>query len=180
MKAFRQVGDTIEISGVSGTTVAPGSVYRRTGVSGNFAKAWVGVVVDEIVGTDQDATTIDGRPIQIGDGVLAEAQNGTGKGDMKIEGVFTLRLPTSGMVVNDADPLYMHVADVTNPGTIASGVTNNQDAAFNRFAISGALVGWAVGSNYTGTSTPYNGLNVVDVKLTGLPLHGLAAVAPGA
>lgn len=176
-KAYRHEGKSLAISG-SASTVASGSLYRRTGASGNFARAWIGVVTDEIIGTSATLTTVDGRPIQIGDGVAAEAQSGSGKGDMMIEGVFTMLLPTSGMIVNDSDPLYMRVADVTDPGTVASGVTNNQDAAFNRHAISGALAGFAVGSNYTGTSAPFTGLNVVDVKLLGLPLHGLAAAAP--
>lgn len=175
-KAFRQNGKSVEISGVT-TTVASGSIYRRTG-GGARARAWIGVVTDEIIGTTAQAETIDGRPIQIGDGVAAEAQLGPGKGDMMVEGVFTLALPTSGMVVNDSDPLWMLVANHAAPGTIASGVTNNEDAAFNQHAISGACVGFAVGSNYTGTSAPYTGLNVVDVKLLGNPLHGLADAAP--
>jgi len=180
-KAFRQEGKSIEISGVT-TTVAAGSIYRRQGGQGSsqaLSRAFVGVVTDEIIGTSADLTTIDGRPIQIGDGVAAEAQTGTGKGDAMIEGVFTLALPTSGMVVYDADPLYMQVADVTAPGAVASGVTNNENTdAWNRFAISGALVGFAVGQSYTGTSAPFTGLNVVDVKLLGLPLHGLADAGP--
>lgn len=176
-KAFSQNGKSIAITGVA-STVAVGSVYRRTGASGAMARAWIGVVTDKIIGTSDAQTTIDGRPIVIGDGVAAEAQFGEGKGDMMIEGVFTLALPTSGMVINDSDPLYMRVANTAAPGTVASGVTNNQDAAFNRHAISGACVGFAVGSNYTGTSAPFVGLNVVDVKLLGLPLHGLAAAAP--
>jgi predicted RecA/RadA family phage recombinase len=179
-KAFRQEGKSIEISGVT-TTVASGSIYRRSGNQGggqDSSRAYVGVVTDEIIGTSETLTTLDGRPIQIGDGVAAEAQTGTGKGDAMVEGVFTLALPASGMVVYDADPLYMNVADTTNPGTVASGVTNNQDGDFVRSAISGALVGFAVGDSYTGTSAPFTGLNVVDVKLLGLPLHGLADAAP--
>ena len=181
-KAFRQEGKSIEISGAA-TTVAAGSVYRRTGnqggAAGSSTRAFIGVVTDEITGTSADATTIDGRPIMIGDGVAAEAQTGSGKGDAMIEGVFTLALPVSGMVVYDADPLYMQVADTTAPGTVASGVTNNQTAAFARTqAISGALVGFAVGQSYTGATAPFTGLNVVDVKLLGLPLHGLADAAP--
>lgn len=180
-KAFRQEGKSIEISGAA-TTVAAGSVYRRTGGQGgsSIVRAHIGVVTDEIIGTSADATTLDGRPIIIGDGVSAEAQTGSGKGDAMIEGVFTLRLPVSGMLVYDADPLYMNVANTAAPGTVASGVTNNQTAAFSRVnrAISGALVGFAVGQSYTGSSAPFTGLNVVDVKLLGLPLHGLAAAAP--
>lgn len=175
-KAFSQNGKSIAITGVA-SSVAVGSVYRRTG-AGAMGRAWVGVLTDKIVGTSDDQTTIDGRPIVIGDGVAAEAQKGEGKGDMMVEGVFTLALPTSGMVINDSDPLYMQVANPAAPGTVASGVTNNEDAAFNGHAISGACVGFAVGANYTGTSAPYVGLNVVDVKLLGAPLHGLAAAAP--
>ena len=175
-KAFSQNGKSVAITGVA-STVAVGSVYRRTG-AGAMGRAWIGVVTDEIIGTSDTAETLDGRPIQIGDGVAAEAQTGSGKGDMMVEGVFTLSLPTSGMVINDSDPLWMQVANTAAPGTVASGVTNNQDAAFNVRAISGACVGFAVGANYTGTSAPFVGLNVVDVKLLGLPLHGLAAAAP--
>ena len=176
-KSFRQPGKSIEISGQT-TTVAAGSVYRRTGASGALDRAWIGVIEDQIIGTTASAETLDGRPIQIGDGVAAEAQLGDGKGDATIEGVFVFLLPTSGMVVNDSDPLYMRVADVTTPGTVASGVTNNQTAAFVRHPISGALVGFAVGANYTDTTAPYNGMNVVDVKLIGLPLHALAEAGP--
>lgn len=178
MKAYRNEGKTLPISGVTGTTnIAPNSIYRRTGGAAQ-GRAWIGVVIDEIIATGSAQQTLDGRPILIGDGVAAQAQTGTGKGDMMIEGVFTLTLPTSGMYVADSAPLYMLVADVTAPGTVASGVTNNQDAAFNRHALSGALVGYAVGANYVGSSPPYTGLNVVDVKLLGLPLHGLQAAAP--
>tara|TARA_R110002096_G_scaffold388802_2_gene583123 strand:+ start:6163 stop:6714 length:552 start_codon:yes stop_codon:yes gene_type:complete len=181
-KAFRQEGKSIEISGVA-ATVSSGSVYRRTGATGNFARAWVGVVTDEIIGTSAQQTTLDGRPINIGDGAQAEAQTGEGKGDMMIQGVFTMRLPLSGIAIADSDPIYMNVADVTNPGAVASGVTNNQwDDGTDYFSlpISGALVGFAVGANYVGLSEPYVGLNVVDVKLLGLPLHGLAEIAPSA
>ena len=176
-KNFRQPGKSIAITGRT-TTVAQGSVFRRTGASGAMAKGWIGVVEDEIIGTTASAETLDGRPILIGDGVAAEAQSGDGKGDMTIEGVFVFALPTSGMVIADSDPCYMQVASVAAPGTVASGVTNNQDAAFNRHAISGALVGFAVGANYTAATAPFTGKNVVDVKLLGLPLHGLADSAP--
>jgi predicted RecA/RadA family phage recombinase len=176
-KNFIQPGKSIRITGQS-STIAAGSIFRRTGASNSMAKAWIGTVEDEIIGTGADAETLDGRPIQIGDGVAAEAQSGDGIGDMTIEGVFFFLLPTSGMVVNDSDPLYMQVASVTAPGTVASGVTNNQSASFDRHALSGALVGFAVGANYTATTAPYTGLNGVDVKLLGLPLHGLDAVAP--
>lgn len=176
-KNFRQVGRSITITGQTADRNA-GTLFRRTGAAGALAKAWIGVVEDDIVGTTSTAITVDGRPIDIGDGVAGEAQFGDGKGDMTIEGVFTFNLPTSGMVLNDSDPCYMQVADVTAPGTVASGVTNNQSATFTRFAISGALVGFAVGSNYTAASAPFTGNNVVDVKLLGLPLHGLAGVAP--
>jgi len=179
-KSYRQEGKSIEISGLA-ATLASGSIYRRTGGSSDLARAWIGVVTDEIIGTSAQQTTLDGRPIVIGDGVAAEAQTGEGKGEMMVQGVFTMLLPTSGMVVNDSDPLYMRVGDTTAPGFVASGVTNNETAiaGWPRTAISGACVGFAVGSNYTGLSAPYVGLNVVDVKLLGLPLHGLAASAPG-
>lgn len=176
-KNFRQPGKSITITGQTATR-ASGSLFRRTGAAGALAKAWIGVVEDEIIGTAVVDETLDGRPIMIGDGVAAEAQFGDGKGDMTIEGVFTFNLPTSGMLINDSDPLYMQVADVTTPGTVASGVTNNQSADFTRHAISGALVGFAVGANYTAATAPFTGNNVIDVKLLGLPLHGLAAVAP--
>jgi len=169
-KNFRQVGKSITISGVSGTTVASGSLYRRTGGS-QFQRAWIGVVTDRIIGDDQSQETLDRRPIDIGDGVAAEAQLGEGKGDMMIEGVHVFRLPTSGMAVADSDPLYGDFNSTTN---VASGVTDN--GAFG--PISGALVGFAVGANYTATTAPFTGLNVVDVKLLGLPLHGLEAISP--
>lgn len=180
-KAYRQEGKSIEITGVSSANVPGGSLYRRTGASATRGRAWIGVVTEDIVATSQDLTTTDGRPIQIGDGVLAEAQKGNGKGSMFIEGVFTLRLPASGMVVFDSDPLYMNLASYADLSStpVASGVTNNQDATFNRHAASGALVGFAVGNNYTGTSAPFTGLNVVDVKLVSLPLHNLNPIAPG-
>lgn len=179
MKNYKQPGKTLEITGLS-TDVKAGYIYRRTGHSSAMAKAWIGVVPDDILGTSTALTTLDGRPIVIGDGVAAEAQYGSGKGDMILEGVFTSPLPTSGMLVRDSDPVYMQVASVAAPGTVASGVTVNQDAAFNRFAISGALVGFAVGSNYTATQSPYTGMNVVDYKLIALPLHGIVGAAPSA
>jgi len=178
-KNFRQDGKSITITGQTANRTA-GWIYRRTGASDALAKAWLGVIEDDIIGTSSDLTTVDGRPVLIGDGVVAEAQKGDGKGDMTIQGVFTFNLPTSGMVVNDSDALYMQVADVTAPGTVASGVTNNETAAFAKYAISGAMVGFAVGANYTAATAPFNGNNVVDVKLLGLPLHGLAAQAPSA
>lgn len=176
-KNYRQPGKSIQISGQA-STIAAGSVFRRTGGANDMSRAWIGVVEDDIIGTSAQAVTLDGRPIKIGDGVAAEAQTGDGKGDMTIEGVFVFALPTSGMLIQDGDPLYMHVADVTAPGTVASGVTNNQSASFARHPLSGALVGFAVGGNYTATTAPLTGKNVVDVKLLSQPLHGLAAVAP--
>lgn len=173
-KNFRQHGNSITISGVTSGTVPAGSLYRRTGGTAT-ARAWIGVVEDDITGTTAQLTTLDGRPIQIGDGVAAEAQTGTGKGDMTIEGVFTFRLPYSGALVLDGDPLYAEF----NASNVASGVTDNMTAGGVQFgAISGALVGFAVGGNYTATTAPFTGLNVVDVKLLGLPLHGLASVGP--
>ena len=163
-KAYQGPGQSVKISGIS-STIAVGSVYRR---SGGSVRYWIGVVTDEIIGTGNQLTTVDGRPILIGDGVAAESQVGDGKGDMMVEGIFTLRLPTSGMLVNDGDPVY---ANFTS--NVASGVTNNQDAAFNRFPISGGLVGFAEGRSYFATTAPFTGLNMVDVKLLGLPLHQL-------
>lgn len=182
-KAYRQEGKSVEITGITSANIAGGNIYRKSGSSSTQGRAWIGVVTDDITATSQAAATLDGRPIVIGDGVLAEAQTGSGKGDMFIEGVFTLRLPTSGMYVNDSDPVYMHLAsyaDLSGVGTVASGVTNNQinTTPWTRQAVSGALVGFAVGSSYTATSQPFTGLNVVDVKLIGLPLQGLAAIAP--
>ena len=172
-KNFRQVGTSITISGVTSGTIPPGSLYRRTGGAAT-ARAWIGVVEDEVIGSTVAQTTIDGRPINIGDGVAGEAQFGTGKGDMTIEGVFTFRLPYSGALVLDADPVY---AEFTN--NVASGVTDNMTSAGVQFgAISGSLVGFAVGANYISTVAPFVGMNVVDVKLLGLPLHGIQTVAP--
>jgi len=174
-KAFRSEGKSVAITGQT-TTVSPGSIFRR---SGGTARFWIGVVADEIIGNTVALTTIDGRPINIGDGVAAEAPLGDGKGDMFIEGIFTLRCPTSGMIINDGDPVY---ADVTgkggaSQGTVASGVTNNGSPTAGP-AISGCLVGFAEGAAYTATVAPLTGLRVVDVKLLGLPLHALASVAP--
>jgi len=171
-KNFRQQGNSITISGVTSGTIVGGSLYRRTG-SAATGRAWIGVVEDDITGSTVQLTTLDGRPIQIGDGVAAESQTGTGKGDMTIAGVFTFRLPASGTLVVDGDPLW---AQFTS--NVASGVTDNVIGDVWMGAISGALVGFAVGGNYTATTVPFTGMNVVDVKLTGLPLHGLAAIAP--
>lgn len=174
-KAFRQDGKSITITGVSAANIPAGSLYRRSGGSAT-ARAWIGVVTDDIHATTSVQTTLDGRPILIGDGVAAEAQTGEGKGDMFIEGVFTLRLPASGTLVLDGDPLY---GVFTN--SVASGVTDNAlvSSPYTNFgALSGALVGFAVGGNYTATVAPYAGLNVVDVKLLGLPLHDLATAGP--
>ena len=181
-KNFRQPGKSIEITGQA-TTIAQGSIFRR--LASNAARGdrgWIGVVTDEIIGTSADAETLDGRPIQIGDGVAAEAQSGDGKGDMMIEGVFTFALPTSGMVIYDTNPVYGNFPATGGAPTaattlVASGVTNNQNASFARLALSGALVGFAVGANYTSTVAPYTGMNVVDVKLLGNALHGLDGVA---
>lgn len=170
-KNFRQKGDSITISGVS-ATVPGGSLYRRSGYSA-LGRAWIGVVEDEIIGTSATAQTLDGRPIQIGDGVAAEAQAGPGKGDMTIEGVFTFRLPASGTYILDGAPLYANFSS-----NVASGVTDNVTGATFMGAISGALVGFAVGGNYVSNIVPFAGMNVVDVKLLGLPVHGLAAIGP--
>ena len=175
-KNYKQPGKVLEITGVTGSTKIPaGSLYRRTG-GGARQRAWIGVVIDEIIPTGATAETLDGRPIQIGDGVTAEAQSGPGKGDMMVEEVHTFRLPASGTYVVDADPLY-----AVFTSNVASGVTDNALVAspYTQFgAVSGALVGFAVGGNYVSTVAPYVGMNVVDVKLLGLPLHGLAAAGP--
>ncbi len=163
------------ISGVSSATIPAGSLYRRSGLS-STSRAWIGVVEDDIIGSSVAAQTLDGRSVNIGDGVAAETQYGTGKGDMTIEGVFTFRLAASGVYVVDGDPLYAQF----DGNNVASGVTDNVNlSTLVQFgAISGACVGFAVGGNYTATTAPFTGMNVVDVKLLGLPLHGLAATAP--
>lgn len=176
MKTYRQPGSVLQISGISSGTIPAGSLYRRTGGT-QFQRAWIGIVIDDIVGTGTALTTLDGRPIDIGDGRTAEAQYGTGKGDMKVDGVFTCRLPASGSYIVDGDPLWAIFNETTK---VASGVTDNINAAgsLNWGPISGALVGYAVGGNYTATQVPFVGMNVVDVKLLGFPLHGIAWAGP--
>lgn len=178
-KLFRAEGKSVKIWGQA-ATVEVGSIFRRgnplTAVAaGAFGGSWIGVVTDEIIGTSATLTTIDGRPILIGDGVAAEAQTGDGKGDMGVEGVYTFLVEGTSAVISGATPCYMQVADVANPHStlIASGVTRNGD-----YPISGALVGFAVEDEYTGDTAPFAGRRVVDVKLLGLPLHGIMNTAP--
>lgn len=174
-KNFRQVGSSITISGVTSATIPAGSLYRRTGLS-TLNRGWIGVVEDEIVGSSVALQTLDGRSINIGDGVAGETQFGTGKGDMTVEGVFTFRLPASGTYVVDGAPIYGRFTS-----NVASGVTDNVLVAspYTQFgAISGALVGFSVGNSYVGTVTPFVGMNVVDVKLLGLPMHGFEKCGP--
>ena len=186
-KLFRAEGKSVKIWGQT-ATIPAGRIFRRgnpltelafpTGNSGSgngWGGSLVGVVTDEIIGTTETLTTVDGRPILIGDGVSAEAQTGDGKGDMGIEGVYTLLVDGTSAVISGGMPAYMQVADFANPqGTlIASGVTRNDD-----FPVSGALVGFAVEDEYTGDTAPFAGRRVADIKLLGNALHGIAHTAP--
>ena len=182
-KLFRGEGKSVKISGQAADVVS-GRIFRRSNnqneaANPNFGGQWIGVVTDDVLGTTSTLTTLDGRPIIIGDGQAAEAQTGDGKGDMAIEGVFTLLVDATSAVISGAMPCYMQVASFANPQNtlIASGVTRN-GAADVMFAVSGALVGFAVDNEYSGEAAPYAGRRVVDVKLLGNPLHDLVNVAP--
>lgn len=164
-KAYRAEGKSIALTGIT-TGISGGSIYRRSKTS-SPKRYWVGVVTNDIQGTSETLETIDGRPILIGDGVAAEAQVGDGKGDMFIEGVFTLPC-IAGNSFSDADPVYGSFSS-----NVASGVVADPSGA----ALSGALVGFAVGDSYTATTAPFTGKVVVDTKLISLPLHGLDSVA---
>ena len=167
-KAYRSQGQSLEITGLS-SGVKAGYIYRR---SGGTTRYWVGVVTNDITGTSEALTTIDGRPIQIGDGVAAETQYGDGRGDMMVEGVFTIPVYPSGNAPSAVDGAPLYGSSFTN--NVASGV----DPTPGGHAISGTLVGFADGDAYIGTTAPYVGVHVVDVKLLGLPLHALQSVAP--
>ena len=71
MKTYRQPGSVLQISGISSGTIPAGSLYRRTGGT-QFQRAWIGIVIDDIVGTGTALTTLDGRPIDIGDGMTTK------------------------------------------------------------------------------------------------------------
>jgi len=171
-KTFRAEGKSIQIAG-QGTGITSGSIFRRSNpITGGY---WTGIVTDDIIGTTEDLTTVDGRPILIGDGVAAEAQTGDGKGDMMVEGVFALLVNALSAVISGSMPVYAHVASFADPGAslVVSGVTRNAD-----FVVSGALVGFAVDDEYTTGAAPFAGRRLVDVKLLGLPLHDIANLAP--
>ena len=178
-KLFRAEGKSVKITGQA-ADVPAGRIFRRgnplsEAANPTFGGSWIGVVTDEIIGTSSTLTTVDGRPILIGDGVAAEAQVGDGKGDMMVEGVFTLLVDATSAVISGSMPCYMQVASFAAPQNtlIASGVTRNGD-----YAVSGALVGFAVEDEYSGDTAPFTGRRVVDVKLLGNALHDFAATAP--
>ncbi len=178
-KLFKSDGKSVQISGQSADIVS-GRIFRRGNpltevANGTFGGGWIGVITDDVLGTSSTLTTVDGRPIIIGDGVAAEAQTGDGKGDMLVEGVFTLLVDATSAVISGATPCYMQVASFANPQStlIASGVTRNSD-----YAVSGALVGFAVDNEYSGEAAPYAGRRVVDVKLLGNAFHDLGNTAP--
>jgi hypothetical protein len=177
-KHYRGEGKVIKIDGQT-ADVASGRIYRKGNPlslaanptqSGNF----VGVVQADITGTSSTLTTVDLRPIQVGDGVDG-TQTGDGKGDMMVEGVHTLLVWGESAVISGSMACYMQVADFANPHStlIASGVTRNGD-----YAVSGALVGFATENEYTGDAAPFTGRRVVDVKLLGNALHAIATTAP--
>lgn len=184
-KLFRSEGKSVKIFGQA-SDVASGRIFRRgnpltelANPAGGYGQGWggnwIGVVVDDILGTDSVLTTLDGRPILIGDGVAGEAQTGDGKGDMGVVGVYTLGVAAASAVISGAMPCYMEVADDANPqdSLIASGVTRHGDVP-----ISGALVGFAVEEEYLGDTAPFAGLRVVDVKLLGNAFTGIMNTAP--
>ena len=180
-KLFRSNGKSVKIDGQA-ADVASGRIFRRgnpisevAGGARGWGGNWIGVVTDDIIGTSSTLTTVDGRPILIGDGVAAEAQVGDGAGDMGVEGVYTLLVEGTSAVISGAMPCYMQVADVDDPSAtlIASGVTRNSD-----HPISGALVGFAVEDEYSGDTAPFTGRRVVDVKLLGNAFTGLLNTAP--
>lgn len=177
-QTFKRNGLVLPIVTPSVSGVVANSLYRSGG--------WVGVVQRDITGTSEAEVTIDGRPIINLAGETATM--GDGLGDIAVEGVYTVGC--SGNTFTDGSPVYFFgqdtqyatptwVADTpaVGPGTTAqvSGLVSGTSL----HSVSGVLLGYAVGPDYTTRDSSeepddvYWGAitnRVVDVKLLGYPL----------
>ena len=105
--------------------------------------SWPGVIQANIIGTTEELTTIEGRPIT--------GEFGDGRGDMQIEGVFTFqdRGPAGGF-----------------PALVDGDIANRADASG---VTSEGGIGATTAGHVMGTPFDVEGVLFVDVKLLGRP-----------
>lgn len=177
MLNFIGPGTTIPVTGLS-SGVSAGALF---GHGSAVNEAWWGIIADDIIGTSEALTTIDGRPILDED----VAQVGDGKGDLLVEGVVQA-VVASGLAVSNfsvGDPVY---ASGYN-GVAGPDVSGNNGArdvtTYGMVQPAAAAVDTTRGLSLAGHvwkrpylaegASPFAGSWVVDVKLLGHPAAGL-------
>lgn len=186
-------GDTIPVTGIA-STISSGALYK-VGVNATDHEAgWWGVVQDEIIGTSNTLTTIDGRPILDEDltGLNIQGVNvGDGKGELAVVGVHEFIIASGVALAGSIAKGHAVYASGTNtvagptiglrgdyditPGN-TYGMVQHQ-TAYTTYGASGglSLVGHVWKDPFLDLRTASNtkGTWVVETKLFGCPVQGL-------
>lgn len=187
-------GHTIPLSSLS-TGVKAGALYNYGADTNGHGFGYWGVVQDDVIGTSESLTTIDGRPILDEDltGLSIQGVNvGDGKGDLAVEGVYEF-IVASGIAnaggIGVGEPLYASGTNVV-AGPDASGEAGDSDttlvtnyghvqpqAAYTADGLLGglSLVGHTWGTPFLDlrNASVTKGAWVVETKLFGRPQAGL-------
>lgn len=177
------LGETLPIEGLS-TGYKSGTLYA---VGQDHTSKFWGVIQNDIIGTSEAQTTVDGRPILDND----VSQVGSGKGELAITGVHTVVIP-SGLAKGShgfkvGNPVYASGVN-TRAGKLPIpnevGSTDPTDygfvmplSTFTTYGTSGglSLVGhvWKQAYLDLRTTSKTKGAWVAEVKLLGHPVAGL-------
>ena len=180
-------GDTIPITGLS-TGVLGGALYSYSGGT-TVGSNWWGVVANDIIGTSEALTTVDGRPVLDEDltGLSIQGVNvGTGKGDLKVCGVHELVVGSgraqqnafkTGVAVYASGVNVRAGVDLRDAGTRTPTsygmvqIPNAPTVAPEGYSVVGHV--WAPAFLDQREASPFKGGWVVPVKLLGHPMVGL-------
>lgn len=179
-------GDVIPITGKT-TGLSSGALYSvGSAIDG---VVWWGIVQDDIIGTTEALTTIDGRPILDED----VSQLGDGAGDMMVTGVHQCIVASGAALAGVfavGEPVYASGFDVlagVDSGTADSAIGSDtvqtlgmvhQSEAVDSTGTGGmSLCGhvWKVPYLETNTGSPLVGSWVAEIKLLGHPAAGRSA-----
>lgn len=184
--AYVGPGDTIPLSGLA-TGVDSSTLYNVGQADAGPSYGYWGIVQDDIIGTSETLTTVDGRPILDEDltGLsIAGVNRGTGTGDLMVTGVHEM-VSASGIAQTGAlgvgDPVFASGVNTTagvdleQPGTLTVQTLGmiQAEAAWSISGFTGgmSLVGhvWRAPFFDSRDASPFKGSWVTEVKLLGCP-----------
>jgi len=180
------VGDVLPVTGLA-TGYKSGALYNFGDPASAAGNGFWGIIQDDIIGTSDALTTIDGRPILDND----VSSVGNGKGDLKITGVHTM-VVASGMAqagtgFKIGNPVYASGVSTraAAPNTAAQrGASDPTDFGFIQPVSTFTTYGTVGGLSLVGhvwkqvyldqrSSSKTKGAWVAEVKLLGHPIVGL-------